>query len=157
MCFSCPHANTLCLSPLPRKGLLPACVCLLSLLVMSNSLWPYGLYPGRLLCPWNSPGKTTGVASHSLLLGIFPIQGSNMGLLHFRQILYQLSHQRSPLSPFSFFLSRYLLISLFHQFCCFSVLCFLKLPSPPFLRVFIYTLKTISCFYGIKLDNPLWN
>ena len=43
----------------------------------------------RLLCPWNSPGKNTGVGSHSLL------QGSNPGLLHFRQILYHLSHQES--------------------------------------------------------------
>ena len=157
MSVSCPHVNTLHLSPLPRKGLLPAWVCLLSFSVMSSSLWPYELEPGRLLCPWHSPGKTTRVASQSLLLGIFPTQGSNLGLLHFRQILYQLSHQWSSLSPFSSFFSRYLLISLFHQFCCFSVLCFLKLPSPPFPRVFIYTLKTISCFYGIKLDNPLWN
>ena len=30
----------------------------------------------RLLCPWNSLGKNTGVGSHSLLQGIFPIQGS---------------------------------------------------------------------------------
>ena len=34
--------------------------------------------------------------SHFLLQGIFPTQGSNPGLLHFRQILYHLSHQRSP-------------------------------------------------------------
>ena len=42
---------------------------------------------------WNSPGKYTGVDSHSLLRGIFLIQGSNLGLLHCRQILYCLSHQ----------------------------------------------------------------
>ena len=42
------------------------------------------------------PGKNTGVGSHSLLQGIFPTQGSNLGLLHCRQILYHLSHQRSP-------------------------------------------------------------
>ena len=29
--------------------------------VMSNSLWPYGLRPARLLCPWDSPGKNTAV------------------------------------------------------------------------------------------------
>ena len=28
---------------------------------MSNSLWPQGLWPARLLCPWDSPGKNTGV------------------------------------------------------------------------------------------------
>ena len=50
----------------------------------------------RLLCPWKSPGKNTGVSSHSLLQGIFPTQGWNLGLLHCRQILYCLSYQRSP-------------------------------------------------------------
>ena len=43
--------------------------------------------------PWNSPGKNTGVGSHSHLQGILPTQGSNPGLLHCRQILYHLSHQ----------------------------------------------------------------
>ena len=41
-------------------------------------------------CPWNSPGKNTGVGSHSLLNGFFPTQGSNPGLLQCRQILYHL-------------------------------------------------------------------
>ena len=45
---------------------------------------------------WNSPGKNTRVSSHSLLKGIFPIQGSNSGLLHCRQILHRLSHQGNP-------------------------------------------------------------
>ena len=45
---------------------------------MSNSLQPCGLWPTRLLCPWNSPGKNTGVGSPSLLQGIFLIQGSNL-------------------------------------------------------------------------------
>ena len=36
------------------------------------------------------------VGSHSLLQGIFPIQGLNLGLLHCRQIPYHLSHQGSP-------------------------------------------------------------
>ena len=35
------------------------------------------------------------MGSHSLLQGIFPIRGSNPGLLHCRQILYGLSHQES--------------------------------------------------------------
>ena len=35
----------------------------------------------------------TGVDSLSLLQQIFPTQGSNPGLLHCRQILYQLSYQ----------------------------------------------------------------
>ena len=58
---------------------------------MSNSLQLHGLYS-----PWNSPGQNTGVGSLSLLQGIFPTQGSNLGLPLCRQILYQLSHQGSP-------------------------------------------------------------
>ena len=41
----------------------------------------------RLLCPWDSPGKNTGVGCHSLLQGIFPAQGPNLGLLHCGQTL----------------------------------------------------------------------
>ena len=37
-----------------------------------------------------------GVSNCSLLQGIFPTQGSNPGLLHCRQILYQLSYKGSP-------------------------------------------------------------
>ena len=40
--------------------------------------------------------KNTGMGSLSLLLCIFPAQGSNQGLLHCRQILYQLSYEGSP-------------------------------------------------------------
>ena len=50
--------------------------------------------------PWNSPGKYTGMGSHSLLQGIFPIQVSNLPLLHCRQILYPLSQQGRPLIGF---------------------------------------------------------
>ena len=50
----------------------------------------------RLLCPWNSSGKNTGVSSHSLLWGISPTQGSNLGLPHCRQIGYRLSHLITP-------------------------------------------------------------
>ena len=59
--------------------------------VVSDSSQPHGLYS-----PWNSPGQNTGVGSLSFLQGIFPSQGSNPGLPHCRQILYQLSHKGSP-------------------------------------------------------------
>ena len=49
----------------------------------------------RLLCPWDFLGKSTGVGNLSLLQGIFPTQGSNLGLPCCRQILYQLSHNGS--------------------------------------------------------------
>ena len=49
--------------------------------------------PMDLYSPWNSPGQNTGVGKHSLLQEIFPTQGSNPGLPHCRQILYQMSHK----------------------------------------------------------------
>ena len=42
------------------------------------------------------PGKNTGVGCHALFQGIFPNQGSKLGLPHCRWILYHLSHQGSP-------------------------------------------------------------
>ena len=59
--------------------------------VMSDSLWPHGLYS-----PWNSPGQNTGVRSLPLHQGIFPTQGSNPDLPHCRWILYELNHKGSP-------------------------------------------------------------
>ena len=64
--------------------------------VMLDSLRPHELQPTRLLYPWDSPGKNTGVGCHFLLQGIFPTKGSNTGLPHCRQTLYRLSHQGSP-------------------------------------------------------------
>ena len=65
--------------------------CILSCSVASNSFQPPGLQHARLLCPWDCPGKNTGVGCHALLQGIFPTQGLNPG-----QILYHVSHQGSP-------------------------------------------------------------
>ena len=50
---------------------------------------PHRQQPARLHCPWDSPGKNTGVGCHFLL------QGSNLGLPHCGQIFYHLSHQGS--------------------------------------------------------------
>ena len=52
--------------------------------VLSDSLRPLGLQLARLLCPWSSPGKNTGMDSQSLLHGIFLTHGSNPGLLHWQ-------------------------------------------------------------------------
>ena len=49
--------------------------------VVSDSVLPYGPQTTRLLCPWDSPGKNTGVGCHALLQGVFPTQGLNMCLL----------------------------------------------------------------------------
>ena len=45
------------------------------------TLWSHGLYPTRLLCPWDSSGKNNGVGCHFLLQEIFPTQRSNLCLL----------------------------------------------------------------------------
>ena len=50
-----------------------------SCLVVSDSMRPHGLLLTKLLCPWSSPGKNTGVGYHVLLQGIFPTQGLNLG------------------------------------------------------------------------------
>ena len=71
------------------------CLCAQS----CSALLPHELQPSRLLCPWTFSGKTNGVCYHFLLQGIFPTQGSNLGFLHCRQILYCLSHQGLYDSP----------------------------------------------------------
>ena len=63
--------------------------------VMSDSLRPHGLQPTRLLHPWDSPGRNTGMGCHFLPQEIFPTQGSNLGLPYCRQTLYHLSHHGS--------------------------------------------------------------
>ena len=56
------------------------CCCCISRSVVSDSFWPHVPWPTRLPCPWNSPSKNPGMGCHSLLQGIFPTQGSNLGL-----------------------------------------------------------------------------
>ena len=67
-----------------KVSVTPSCITLCNLRDYS---------PLGLLCSWNSPGKNTGMSSHSLLQGISLTPESNLGLLHCRQILYHLSHQ----------------------------------------------------------------
>ena len=72
-----------------------ACVCARVCSVVSDSSWPCELRPPGILCPWNFPGKNTGVGCHFLLQGIFRAQGSNLCLL-------RLLHEQAdslPLEP----------------------------------------------------------
>ena len=71
--------------------------------VMSDSLQPRGLLATRFLRPWDFPGQSTGVGSLSLL------QGSNLGLLHCRQV-YHLSHQGRWLEVTTGLAGNYLLL-----------------------------------------------
>ena len=66
---------------------------------LSDSL-PHGLWTARLLCPWNSPGKNTGVGSHFLLQGIFPTHRLNPRLLLEQADSLPLTH--SPVKPHTF-------------------------------------------------------
>ena len=89
----------------------PLClVCVLCSVasVVSDSLWLYQLPSTRLLWPWDSPGKNTGVGCHALLQGIFPTQGSNqrlLGLLHWQALVLlgkSLCLASSPLTPLNY-------------------------------------------------------
>ena len=63
------------------------CVCVCMLSVVSSSLSAHGLQPARLLCPWEFPGRNTGVDCCVLLQGIFLSQGLNLSplrLLHWQ-------------------------------------------------------------------------
>ena len=78
----------------------PIFTCLLSGFSRVLSLRPHGLQPARLLCPWDSPGKNTGMGSHALLQGVFLTQGSNPRLFclrHWQVSSLPLSHLGSPL------------------------------------------------------------
>ena len=63
---------------------------------MSNSFDPMDCSLPDSSDHGDSPAKNIGVSCHALLQGIFPTQGSKLHLLHCKQILYHLSHKRSP-------------------------------------------------------------
>ena len=117
---------------------------------MSNSVWSHGQQPTRLLCPWDSLHKNTGVGCHSLLQGIFLTQGSNPHFLH-------LLHQQAgslPLAPpgkpltythihkhiFSLLIYRCSLSLLFP-----SIICLSKEPNPLPWRVSLSSIPSIAC------------
>ena len=67
-----------CGSPRPGSSVcvcVCVCVCVLSCSVMSDSLQLHGLQPTRVLCPWDSPDKNTGVGCHARLQGNLPDPG----------------------------------------------------------------------------------
>ena len=75
----------------------------------------------------DSPGKNAEVGCHALLQGIFLAQGLNQGLLHCRQILYQLSHKGStyPLT-LAIVLTPASSVSPIHSFLYYAVLCLIS-------------------------------
>ena len=127
--------------------------------VMSDSLWPHGLLPARPLCPWDSPGKNTGVGCHALLQGIFRTQGLNPHLcvsLPLAPPGKPWLEQSTLLFHFYFYHDCLLLpiLSHFFTFLFGSI-------TPQYVQKqrICYRLthssmaKTIQC---LLLDNPLW-
>ena len=57
---------------------------------------PHGLQPTRLLCPWDSPAKNTGLGCHLLLQGNFADQRLYPHLLHRQAGSLLLRNQGSP-------------------------------------------------------------
>ena len=94
-----------CHSIVPKRRV---CIVILMLESVINSTWQHWKWKMTVAqscltlsdpmdSPWNAPGQNTGEGDPSLLQGILPTQGLNPGLPHCRWILYQLSHQGSPL------------------------------------------------------------
>ena len=77
----------------------PLLGCAVLCSVLPDSLQHRRLQPTRPLCPWDSPGKNTGVGCHVILQGIFPIKGSNKRFLHWQADSSPLSHLGSSSSP----------------------------------------------------------
>ena len=75
------------------------CCCCCCLVAKSGPTlsWPHGPWPTRLLCPWDSAGKNTGVGCHFLLQEMLLTQRSDPRLLHRQASSLPLSHQGNPL------------------------------------------------------------
>ena len=75
----CPSQPTLIILIQSYVGFL--CMLYKSLQLCMTLCDPMDCSPPGFLCPWDSPGKNTGVGCHGPLQGIFLTQGSNLGLL----------------------------------------------------------------------------
>ena len=71
-------------------------VCVLSCFSRVQLLWPCRPWPTRLLCPWDSPGKNTGVGLPCPPPGDLPTQGLNPRLLH---LLWWQAYSLPPAPP----------------------------------------------------------
>ena len=85
-------------SALSGKTVSLRCVHVCSVAKSCLTLWdPVDCSPPGS-CPWDFPGKNTGVGSHSLLQGIFPTQGPNLRLLPWQTNSFLLSHWEAHVS-----------------------------------------------------------
>ena len=110
--------SSLVLSSLYFVWFLLPCCCLDPNLCLAL-LRRHGLKLARLLCPWDFPGKNTGMGCHSLLRGIFPTPGLKPCLPHWQEGSLPLSHQGSPsvsLISESSFISRFCFAGAYFRF-----------------------------------------
>ena len=87
----------------------------------SADLWTVAT---RLPCPWDSPGKNTGVGCHAPFQGIFPTQGSNwrlLYLLHWQVGSLPLAPPGKPLFPFLFVGHQVRLFIIYTILLCFLI------------------------------------
>ena len=75
--------------------------CVLSRSVIADSLRPFGLLPSRLLCPWDSPGKSAGVGCH-FLQGVFLTQTLHPHLQHWQADSLPTELPSKPLTPLEY-------------------------------------------------------
>ena len=116
-----------CLQKYEIPGVVYTHVHMLSCFSHVQLFAPHGVWPTRLLYPWDFPGKNIGVGCHALLQGIFLTQGWNpclLCLLHWQMGPLQIEPGSSQTPETGIFLSRMivggLLISL--NACCSSVI-----------------------------------
>ena len=97
-CRSIPWQKKTCS---PGAHIPPVLLCAKSL-QSGLPLQPHGLQPTRLLCPWDSPGKNTGVGCHALLQGVSSTQGWKpylLCLLRWQAASWRLAPPGSPPIP----------------------------------------------------------
>ena len=118
---------------------------MLSHSVVSDSLRLYGLYPTRLPCPWDSPGKNTGVGCHALLQGIFLTQGLNphvLCLLHWQAGSLPLAPPKKPIYILLYIIIIYIYIFIFRFFSvidCYKILNIVPCAKQYDLGVFFFS------------------
>ena len=87
---------------LQGKAFFVLCCAMLSCSVMSDSFCPCGLYPTRLLCPWDFPGKNPGVGCHFILQGssciclLFFPSSKIRKIIHFPSVQFSSVAQSCP-------------------------------------------------------------
>ena len=124
--------------------------------VMSDSLQPHGLWPARLLCPWNSPGRNTAVVCHSLLQRIFPTQGLNPRFPCCRQISLPSEPQGNI---YTLNVCVYICLSISMQLChylCLSIWDLaLWISSPCLCLLFLGLLSSLCPDFSDQLPRPV--